>query len=253
MRVLVTFAVEAEFAPWRRLRKFGSVSWVGLEGFSSEIGNLEIAVMLTGIGARQTWVNATKAIWGEEVDVCISSGLAGGLRSEHQSGEVLVARAVHSVEWQRTIRCDASLVDCAAACGAKPVELFRSENHVVVSVEEKRRLGEFADAVDMESGDILFEASAFGIRGVAIRGISDTVDEGLPIDFNRVVTGDGDISIPKVLGEVARHPAKLPALMRFGQQSHRAAESLCAFLDGYVARLAKDFTPSTVDSPVAAT
>lgn len=224
-----------------------------LQGFSTEIEGVEVAVMLTGIGGKQAWVNATKAIWGEAFNACISSGLAGGLRPEHQPGEILVARAVHSVEWDRIVRCDTSLVDHAGACGAKSVALFRSETHVAAGVEEKRRLGEFADAVDMETGDILFEASAFGVCGVAIRGISDSVDDELPIDFNRVVTEEGDISIRKVLGEVARHPAKLPALVRFGQQSRRAAESLSVFLDAYITRLATEFTPATLDSPVAAT
>src|SRR2546426_651466 len=81
--------------------------------------------------------------------------------------------------------------------------------------------------------------SAFGARGVAIRGISDTVEEDLPLDFNRVTNASGDVSIPRVMREVFRNPGAIPALIRFGHQSQEAAERLAAFLDEYVQRLSR--------------
>jgi hypothetical protein len=91
----------------------------------------------------------------------------------------------------------------------------------------------------METADVLFEAAALGARTIAIRAISDSVEEDLPMDFNRVVTGNGDVSIPRVLGQIARHPAALPALVKFGKQSRAAAEKLAAFLDCYLESLAE--------------
>jgi len=88
--------------------------------------------------------------------------------------------------------------------------------------------------VEMESGEVLHETSAFGAKVIAIRGISDAVDEDLPLDFNRVMTPAGEVSIPKVLGEVARHPMSAAALVRFAKQSRMAAEKLGAFLDRYL-------------------
>jgi adenosylhomocysteine nucleosidase len=105
---------------------------------------------------------------------------------------------------------------------------------VIGSASEKNELRNVADAVEMESGEVLYEASVFGAKVIAIRGISDGVDEDLPLDFNRVMTSAGEVSIPKVLGEFVRHPMAARALVRFGKQSRMAAEKLGAFLDRYL-------------------
>jgi hypothetical protein len=58
------------------------------------------------------------------------------------------------------------------------------------------------------------------------------------LDFNQVTTRSGALSIPRVLGQVARRPTTIPSLIRFGQQSRLAAESLAQFLDRYLNQLA---------------
>jgi hypothetical protein len=90
----------------------------------------------------------------------------------------------------------------------------------------------------MESGEVLHEAAAFGAKAVAVRGISDSVEEDLPLDFNRVTTNLGDVSIKRVLGQMVKNPGAVPSLIRFGQQSRLAAERLAEFLDRYLKGLA---------------
>jgi adenosylhomocysteine nucleosidase len=239
LKVLVTFAVDDEFAPWRKLRKFQRIEEEkDVEAYCSSAGGLEICALLTGIGGKKAWVNATRIIWGGDVDLCISSGLAGGLRAEHLVGEVVVARQVEATSWKLRLPCDAGMVEMAVRSGAKEVQLMYSVDRVIVDANEKNELGRIADVVDMESGDILYEARAFGGRVVAIRAVSDSWDEDMPIDFNRVVTKDGDVSIPRVLGEVMKRPTALPSLVRFGRQSRAAAEKLAVVLDRYVECLA---------------
>ena len=239
MKILVTFAVDDEFAPWRRLRPFQRLD-LGMDGdaYRADVNGLQVCVLLTGIGGEKPWVEATKLIWNLDVDMCISSGLAGGLKPHHVLGEVVVARQVESTSWKHRIYCDREMVDEALHCGAKEVQLMYSTDHIVINAAEKNELGQIADAVDMESGDILYEATAFGARVVAIRAISDSSDENLPIDFNRVVTKEGDVSISRVLGEVARRPRVLPSLVRFGRQSRYSAQKLAVVLDRYIECLA---------------
>jgi hypothetical protein len=84
---------------------------------------------------------------------------------------------------------------------------------------------------------VLIEGGMFAEKIVAIRAISDTVDEDLPLDFNRVTDAEGEISITRILGQIAGSPTAVPALVRFGQRSRSAAEALTAFLERYLLSL----------------
>jgi adenosylhomocysteine nucleosidase len=238
MKILVTFAVDAEFAPWRKLRSFEKIASGSSDSHSAKIGDAEIRVLLTGIGGKKAWVEATRVLWDADIDLCVSSGLAGALRSEHRPGEVLAAQSVYAVRSNTTFPCDLALVGVASSCGAKVVKAFYTTDHVVVCAEEKKELGLRADAVEMESGEILHEAAAFGAKGIAVRGISDGAEEDLPLDFNRVTTDSGDVSLRRVLGQVVQNVTAIPSLIRFGQQSQLAAGKLAEFLDRYLEALA---------------
>jgi adenosylhomocysteine nucleosidase len=238
MRILVTFAVDAEFAPWRKLRAFAPNTEIA-DAYSTAVGDAQITVLLTGIGCEKAWVQTTKIIWDADIDVCISSGLAGALRSEHKAGDVLAARSVNAFGGEARVQSDPRLLELARHSGAKVVECSHSVDHVIVNAEEKRPLGADYDSVDMESGEVMAEAAAFGAKCIMIRAISDEVDENLPLDFNRTTTAAGDVSIPRVMLQVATKPQSIPALIRFGQRSRRAAENLAVVLDRFVTNLAE--------------
>ena len=240
MKVLVTFAVDAEFAPWRKLRQFSRANLGEIEAYSSPLENGELVVLLTGVGGRRAWAEATKVIWDGNVDVCISSGLAGALQAQHRPGDVLAAREVHATNWKKVIPSDTDLLQVASACGAKVADAFYSADHVLVHSSEKSELSAKADAVEMESGDIMLEAVAFGAKVIAIRAISDAVEEDMPVDFNRVTTESGDVSISKIVAQAAAHPGSIPALIRFGRQSRNAAEKLAIVLDACIEKLASN-------------
>jgi adenosylhomocysteine nucleosidase len=210
-----------------------------LDAFRVEIEGVEILAILTGIGRNDAWVNATKVLWGDFEGVCISTGLAGSLRAEHGQGDILVARRVQVPNWKTVISCDENLISLAEKNGAKPVGAFYTADHVVIGPREKKDLGVGADAVEMESGEILYEAGAFGVKGVAVRCISDEADEELPLDFNKVITDQGEVSMGRVAVEVARKPWTIPRLVKFGRQSKAAAEKLAGFLDEFIPAVAR--------------
>lgn len=259
MRILVTFALENEFAPWRGMRDFRSAKLGDTNVHLTEFSSTQAVVILTGVGARRASLAASEMMRSEydPFDCCISCGLAGGLRSGYQVGQVLAARSVFSEADRadgssRLVQCSGALVSFAAENGAAVVEQFYSADHVVSGADEKRRLGESADAVEMESFEILRQAQAVGVPAVAVRAISDTVSEDLPLDMNQVFTEQGQVSIPRVLGQVALKPQSLPALMRLGKNSRIAAQSLAHFVDSYVVALATQAAQLETKSSVAA-
>jgi len=247
MRVLVTFAVEAEFAPWRKLCSFVRFPAEGLDLWKSSTSNAELFALLTGIGEQSAahamdlalrFANSERYF-----DVCVSSGFSGALRSEHKVGEILAARsvrakAVHADLKSDSILTDVGLVELAEANGAKIVETFYTAERVAITTKDKVHLAALADAVDMESFGIVKETSAWGARSIAIRSVSDGADKDLPIDFNRAISSSNQVSIPRVLAELAKKPGALPSLIEFGRQSRRAAETLASFLNGFIDQLA---------------
>jgi adenosylhomocysteine nucleosidase len=242
MRILVTFALENEFAPWRAMRRFRAGN-SGSEVPVAEVGGAEVEVVLTGVGPKQARLRASQVLRGhcDSISLCISSGFAGALKNGQRIGDVLAARAVLSdadLEGRR-LESSGALVSFAGECGASIVERFYSAQRVIGTGEEKRYLGAIADAVETESFEILREAAACGVPAAAIRAISDLADEDLPIDMNGILNEDGRVSVPRVLGQVTLHPESVPGLVKLGQQSKRAAESLARFLDRYVTTVAE--------------
>lgn len=248
MKILVTFALETEFAPWRTLREFRAVQWGDAEVYRTQIGAAEVVVMLTGAGPKQAHLQTAKVLGGdqESIHLCVSCGLAGALKPEYLIGQVLAARSVRTENEQtdpssNPLQSSAALLSFAEECGATVVEQFFSSVRVVGGAEEKRHLGERSDAVEMESFEVLLESTAYGIPAIAIRAVSDSVDEDLPLDMNRIFTDDGQVSIPRVLGQVALHPTSVPELVRLGQNSKAAAASLARFLDKYITMVSGRF------------
>src|SRR5713101_7497402 len=176
MKALVTFAVAAEFSPWLRLRKDWIAKDAALHAYEFSANDLQVCVILTGIGCRRAWDASAIACWGSDFDVCISSGLAGALRPEHKLGAVLVARGVRQPGKYDLLPCDPDLVQSAAELGAKPVEAFCTADRILVKAVEKTELSRLADAVDMESRRVIGIAafgSGWSARCVAIRAVSD--------------------------------------------------------------------------------
>jgi adenosylhomocysteine nucleosidase len=247
MKVLVTFAVEPEFAPWRARHSWQDSPGL-LAGCQTRIGADEVFAVLTGIGPDHA-AKAVRAALTAQPDVCISSGLAGALRPEHRVGEVLVARAASTAADERVLESAGALFEYASGCGAKPVERFYTSATLVRSAHEKSNLSLAADAVDMESYAILSAAADAGVPAVAVRAISDAADENLPYDLGRTRNVRGQISMPRLLAQVVRRPQHIPSLVRLGRQSRDAASSLARFLDVYIGALCTEW----MESPVAAT
>lgn len=240
MKILVTFAVEQEFAPWRKRNR----EWRACDGvpdaFEMTHSGARLCALLTGMGCRKPWEDAARGAWGSDFDICISSGLAGALDPGLRCGEVVVADAVRGDAEGTARKCDVQLRGFAAECGAKVVRHFLSSERVLVSKREKAAARAFGEVVEMESRRVLetMQTPGWGARSVAIRAISDEAEEDLPLDFNGMITSSGDVDMAGIMASVARRPDRLPGLMRFAGRSKEAAERLAEFLDNYVKMLA---------------
>jgi nucleoside phosphorylase len=247
MKVLVTFAVSEEFGPWQARHRFAPVRPEDPTVFQARVGDAEVTALLTGIGPRIAKLSTGILLAGLEsehmFDLCISTGLAGALKPGYAAGDILAASSIAREEKNLLLprgelpahpRC----LELAGDCGARIVQRFRTSDHLILTACEKSLLAETADAVEMESFDILNEALSRGIPGIAIRAVGDSADEDLPLDFNQAVTPEGRISRGRIFTALLKRPMALPGLLRFARQSRDAAIALADYLDCYVATVA---------------
>jgi nucleoside phosphorylase len=260
MKVLVTFAVEAEFAAWRKLRAFNLIDYQGLKLRRTKVGTAEITVLITGVGvqaaAQAMDLMMRMADKDQYFDVCISSGLAGALCDTLDVGDIiapkeLIVELKHADLREERLEVDTELRRLALGQGAKDANCLFTTDEILVKASQKKSCASRAQSVDMESFEIVKAASAWGARSVVIRAISDAATEDLPINFNLTLSAQNQVSLAKVLMQLAKNPLALPSLIRFGRQSKRAGALLAGFLESYLQDLAGREDAKTV-SEVAA-
>jgi adenosylhomocysteine nucleosidase len=236
MKVLVTFAVEAEFAPWRRLRDLREISVAEVSVYQAQIGRAQVDFAVTGMGMENAR-RVSDALLTHPYQFCITAGFAGSLGEKHSVGDILVAQAVQELGKSKILQCSRNLVYGARDDGATLAKLFLTSGHVVATREEKKQLAPFADAVDMESFAIVSVAQRHKKAVVAIRVISDSMRHDVPANVSAMVDEKGQVTIGGVIRYVARHPLQLPALIRLGRDSRTAAEALAHFLEAFIKKL----------------
>src|SRR3989442_13383617 len=104
MRILVTFAVHAEFALWRRMRRFRRTRWATRPAYVTQIDGAEIGVVLTGVGPQRARQAAFEVMMAEPVDICVSTGLAGARQGRHLPSAMRARRGGWSAGTRRTRR-----------------------------------------------------------------------------------------------------------------------------------------------------
>ena len=260
MKVLVTFAVEAEFAAWRKLRSFNLIDYQGLKLWKTKFGAAEVTVLITGVGAQAASqamdLMMRMADKDQYFDLCVSSGLAGALCDTLSVADIvapkeLIIELQHADVASERLTVDGELRQFALEQGAKSANCLFTTDEILVKASQKKSCASRAQSVDMESFEIVKQARAWGARSVVIRAISDGATEDMPINFNLTLTNKKEVSLAKVMWQLLKNPLALPGLIRFGKQSERAAGLLATFLENYLQNLAgKDL--ATRASEVAA-
>src|SRR5882724_1493941 len=136
MRVLVTFAVDAEFAPWRKLRTLEPQIIGGFELLRTQIGRAAVDFVVTGMGMANARRGAEAAM-SVPHDVCIASGFAGSLKDALHIGDILAARAVQQLGKAKTIECSRNLFMAAYENQAVEAKMFLTADKVIGTAEDK--------------------------------------------------------------------------------------------------------------------
>jgi nucleoside phosphorylase len=232
--IAVVFALNAEFAPWRSRHRFTALP---IEGSGTarlyEAADAAPPLRAAIVGIRApSFDRIADRLFSADVSAVIVAGLAGALRPEHRPGDILTARHVQR-HGGNALPCDDRLVAAAAACGARVTDRLLSVDRLIATASHKRALAAEAAAVDMESATILEAAALRRIPSIAIRVVGDASDEGLPLDFDRLIRPDGTVAAGALMSAVVSRPWRWPSIVRFAIAQRRALDRLAEFLDRF--------------------
>ncbi|HEU6447487.1 MAG TPA: hypothetical protein VFV23_03505 [Verrucomicrobiae bacterium] len=203
MRTLIFFALKEEAAPFQKI-----------------IGDRpNVSICLTGIGRANAENAARQILSASRPGIVFTCGFAGGLNPSLKIGEVLFETA------------DENLRAKISSAGAIPTKIFCADR-VAITVAEKQQLRDEtgADAVEMESLAIHNVCREQHIPCATVRVISDTANEDLPLDFNKLAKADKNLDFGKLFFEIAKSPGKISALMELQKKTKFAAEQLAKIL-----------------------
>ncbi len=229
-RILIQFAVRQELAPFARLfRRSGRQKGLaGYESFTCEVGDFTVMAIAGGMGARAAGSALRAVFTAWSPDMVVMAGVAGALDPDLCIGDLVIATDLVAppVHWTVPI----------VPSHRKGVHrgVILSIDRVLVSPADKRHARSEAGgtplAVEMESAAVARAATEAGVPWAAVRAISDTAADCLPLDFNRFRGRNGDLAVGRVALAAATHPAAIPGLLRLGRHTDIASASVASFL-----------------------
>jgi adenosylhomocysteine nucleosidase len=150
------------------------------------------------------------------VDRVISTGWAGALTADMETGRAYVASGVIDARTGERFQV-----------ARWNVERWLVTSPKVADATEKQRLATAygASLVDMEASAIARLAAMRGIPFHCIKGISDGFHDKLP-DFNRFISAKGQLQLARFILYALIRPWYWPALVQMGENSRKASQSM---------------------------
>ncbi len=236
-RIAIIAALPGELKPlvrnWQHERSGDVDLW------RTRHNDAEWVAACAGMGKAAASQAFAKVESGGKADRVISVGWVGSLRPEIEAGKAYRAAGVIDLLTGERFTTD----------GASAGDPWLVTSGRVAGIDEKRRLGAEYDAglVDMEASAIARLAAMRGIPFDCFKGVSDGFKENLP-DFNRFISwqgsGQGQLQLLRLLFFVLPRPWYWPALVRMGENSSKASQTLKELLHEHLENQGDESNPN---------
>jgi len=157
----------------------------------------------------------------------ISFGVAGGLSPKLETGDVVVASAVHTAEgiFRTCEAWSASLL--AALPHARYLPVFGAMGPVLTPLEKEALWNETGSAtVDVESRDAAEVAAHYGMPYAVVRIVLDPADREIPLSALSGVDDAGNTCAKSLFKALAQRPQDIPGMLRIAAEGRKATQSL---------------------------
>jgi len=211
---------------------FRAVGGGALRADLGRLGDVPIALVMTGDGGPRAGRCADAILRWLSVKGMIVIGIAGGLDPSLEPGTLLLARAV--VDPGGPSRSATLPAGLAASIGAR-VGVVLTAPDLVTGPEWKADLWSQNPhkpaVVDLESAPLVDSALAAGLPWLVLRAVSDTASETIPEYLNDCRDDLGGVRRGAVALHAVRHPSSAPALMTLKRRTTMCALGLAAALE----------------------
>lgn len=249
--ILILTAAEMEIRSLKRASRAKKVRGTGkFRIFNGNYFDNELMVVVTGMGKQNAVEASQLAFENYEFDAVINVGFAGAIRSGLKIGDVVICRScgiagdpeVSSRMAANTVKSDEHLLQAVRRLKDYDRKLMEGDcltvPWIVTESAEKRKLGRSSDAdvVDVEGYWFAEAADRQRLPFVAIKSISDTLEEEIP-DFNFLLEGNIPL-LQKFISyaSILLRPSGFRAVLRMYKNCAKAeknlADLLCSLISG---------------------
>ncbi len=216
------------------------------------LGQARVALAQVGIGRQRSKESAARLMLQYAPAAVISLGFAGAVTPELRAGDLLVCPNVYRFDQTvgnrgsqigATIPSDRRLLDAAReALATEPILHYSGD---LLTVEEEVGSPAFkgwisstfpVKAVDMESYWVGEVALSKHVPFLAVRAISDTLNDGLP-QYNKFMGPEGEVRPLQAVSYFLTKPHQISLAARLAQNARHASHSLSIFATAFVEHL----------------
>lgn len=238
----IVCALRIELAPLLSrcltLNKYSGGDFVFRGGHYEEA---RIAVVESGPGFARARRATEALIEGHTPMWVLSCGFSGALHPDLKLGHIVMANGIVDMHGQQ-LPLDLAIPESLPR-GVHVGRLLTADS-LIRTAEEKRGLGEAHDAlaVDLESLAVAQVCRDRQVRFMAVRVITDDMDNDLPPEIHSVLAPTPTQRVGAALGALWKRPSSHKDLWKLRETAHYAADRLAQFLDGVIEQL-YDATP----------
>ncbi len=261
--IVAVGALESELAGIRRQMKLACSYLVGqmkiAEGW---LAGRECVLVQSGMGRERAEYALGFVLHRYRPSAVIALGYSGALAAKLRAGDLVVCSQVHALVAMPTplhplpsmgwLSCDHHLV--SRALGVELASCWTTERWLpklrpdrpvgggcltLPYLASYRQMKEWlgwnfsSSVVDMESFWLGCLAQQARVPFLAVRAISDTLNESLP-PLEGLIDGSGQTRKRALSRYLLRHPLACGSLLRLGLHAHRAQQSLTVFFSKFV-------------------
>lgn len=209
----------------------------------------DIISVQTGIGAANTETAFQRVFQEFRPDIVLSAGFGGALYEDSEIGDIVWSSCALLIRGDRTPQLEHPAEDAVPSSdlgrqiGEKLRERTAAREGSIVTLPEMMTKSKIKKMIprdlpfpvcDMETYYLARLSHQNRVPFLAVRSITDRLDEDVPQEFLAVTDGTGRYRFSRALGLLLAKPRLIPASVRLGRNAARASKNLGKALDSLV-------------------